>query len=177
MQHHKKSANAHLLHPFQSSLLLGQHSLQHGFFSRQGGVSQELLASLNTRDLPPEQKNKIRNYHYFCQFYKFNNLFHLYDIFRCVIDSILIFRNKNIRNYPNCLIFNLMINCCFYSISGFFFLNWRGRMLYLSIVEKFRNAWDNDVNKFNYYLRWNIIIAGSMFLTVVCSVSRVFLTL
>jgi len=60
MQHHKKSANAHLLHPFQSSLLLGQHSLQHGFFSRQGGVSQELLASLNTRDLPPEQKENLQ---------------------------------------------------------------------------------------------------------------------
>jgi copper oxidase (laccase) domain-containing protein len=52
-----------MLEPFQSSLLSQQDSLRHGFFTRQGGVSQGLLASLNTRDSAEEIKeNLYENY-------------------------------------------------------------------------------------------------------------------
>lgn len=45
--------------PFQSVLLSRQTTIRHGFFSRQGGVSQGLLASLNGRDDATETKENL----------------------------------------------------------------------------------------------------------------------
>lgn len=60
MQNNERLGNIVLPDPFKSSLLLKQKFLKHGFFSRQGGVSQGLLTSLNTRDNGSDQKENLQ---------------------------------------------------------------------------------------------------------------------